>query len=310
MDMQGAFEAAPCGGGRSGVCIRQASPQAPITWKNLSNPYAELGNTNWNNYTVQTDTLLENSGYVEVLGRVGAQDLNNPTALNAYHLRVSDSGAWSIFRTNTSAQTTTLRSGSVASLGTNRWHTVALGMSGSNLTATIDGTTVGTVTDSTFGSGLVGIGTSQGETAQFDNLAITSSGGSTGGGATGVLRGVGSNRCLDVPNASQTDGTYLDIWDCGSGANQQWTLTSSNQLTVYGSKCLDVPGHAKTAGTRVEIWTCNGGANQQWQVNADGSVVGVESGLCLDVTGNGTANGTAVELWTCNGGNNQHWTRS
>ena len=311
MDMQGAFEAAACGGGRTGGCVRQVSPQAAITWKNLSDPYAELGNINWNNYTVTTDALLEKSGYVEVLGRVGAQELNHPGWLNAYHLRVSDTGAWSIFRSNTSGQNTTVRSGSVASLGTNRWHTVALGFSGSTLTATIDGTAVGTVTDSTFGSGLAGIGTSQGETAQFDNLAITASGGNPNpGGPTGVLRSLSANRCVDVPNSTQTDGTFLQIWDCGSGANQQWTLTSSNTLTVYGSKCLDVPGHAKTAGTRVEIWTCNGGTNQQWQVNADGTVVGVESGLCLDVTGNGTANGTAVELWTCNGGNNQKWTRS
>ncbi len=134
--------------------------------------------------------------------------------------------------------------------------------------------------------------------------------GSGGGGSTGVLRGVASGRCLDVPSASQSDGTYLQIWDCSGGANQQWTLTSANQLTVYGGKCLDVPGHATTAGTRVEIWTCNGGANQQWRLNSDGTVVGVESGLCLDVTGNGTANGTAVEIWTCNGGANQKWARS
>ncbi len=134
-------------------------------------------------------------------------------------------------------------------------------------------------------------------------------GGQTGGPG-GVLRGVGSGRCLDVPNASQSDGTSLQIWDCNGQANQQWSLTSSNQLMVYGSKCLDVPGHATAAGTRVEIWTCNGGTNQQWRVNGDGTVVGVESGLCLDVTGAGTANGTAVELWTCNGGSNQKWTRS
>ena len=118
---------------------------------------------------------------------------------------------------------------------------------------------------------------------------------------SGTLRGVGSGRCLDVPGASQTDGTYLQIWDCTGGTNQLWTLTGGNQLTVYGGKCLDVPGHATTAGTRVEIWACNGGANQQWRVNSDGTVVGVESGLCLDVTGGGTANGTAVELWACNG---------
>ncbi|MEU2632342.1 non-reducing end alpha-L-arabinofuranosidase family hydrolase, partial [Kitasatospora sp. NPDC007106] len=125
---------------------------------------------------------------------------------------------------------------------------------------------------------------------------------------SGALRGAGSNRCLDVQNASQADGTYLQIYDCSNGANQLWTLTSGNQLTVYGNKCLDVPGHATTAGTRVQIWTCSGAANQQWRVNSDGTIVGVESGLCLDVSGAGTANGTAVEIWTCNGGSNQKWT--
>jgi endo-1,4-beta-xylanase len=130
------------------------------------------------------------------------------------------------------------------------------------------------------------------------------------GGSTGPLRGVASNRCLDVPNQSQTDGTFLQIYDCWNGTNQQWTYTSSNQLTVYGNKCLDVPNHAKTAGTKVEIWTCNGGTNQQWRLNSDGTVVGIESGLCLDVAGAATANSTAVQLWTCTGGSNQKWTRS
>jgi hypothetical protein len=125
---------------------------------------------------------------------------------------------------------------------------------------------------------------------------------------SGALRGVGSGRCLDVSNASQADGANLQIWDCSGGTNQQWTLTDSNQLTVYGNKCLDVPGHATTAGTRVQIWTCSGGANQQWRVNSDGTIVGVESGLCLDVSGGGTANGTAVQIWTCNGASNQKWT--
>ncbi|WP_461096546.1 non-reducing end alpha-L-arabinofuranosidase family hydrolase [Streptomyces bullii] len=125
---------------------------------------------------------------------------------------------------------------------------------------------------------------------------------------TGAVRGAGSNRCLDVPGAAQTDGTNLQIWDCHGGTNQQWTLTDSNQLTVYGNKCLDVPGHATTAGTRPVIWSCNGGTNQQWRVNADGTIVAVESGLCLDISGGATANGTAVQLWNCNGGSNQKWT--
>jgi hypothetical protein len=134
-------------------------------------------------------------------------------------------------------------------------------------------------------------------------------GGGSGGGNTGVLRGVGSNRCLDVPGLATANGTLLQIWDCNGGANQQWTYLSNGELQVYGNKCLDVPNHATAAGTRVEIWDCNGGANQQWNLNSDGTIVGRESGLCLDVTGAGTANGTPVEIWPCNGGSNQKWTR-
>jgi hypothetical protein len=129
------------------------------------------------------------------------------------------------------------------------------------------------------------------------------------GGSTGVLRGVGSNRCLDVPGAATANGTLLAIWDCTGSANQNWTALSNGALQVYGNKCLDVPNHSRATGTRVAIWDCNGGTNQQWTLNANGTVVGRESGLCLDVTAAGTANGTAVVLWTCSGGTNQQWRR-
>ncbi|MEU4467440.1 non-reducing end alpha-L-arabinofuranosidase family hydrolase [Streptomyces sp. NPDC024017] len=125
---------------------------------------------------------------------------------------------------------------------------------------------------------------------------------------TSDLRGVASGRCLDVAAFSQTDGANVHIWDCHGGTNQQWTLTGSNQLTVYGNKCLDVRGGATTSGTPVQIWTCNGSENQQWRVNPDGTVIGVRSGLCLDVSSWGTANGTGVQIWSCHGGNNQKWT--
>ncbi|MEV0222290.1 non-reducing end alpha-L-arabinofuranosidase family hydrolase [Streptomyces sp. NPDC050704] len=126
--------------------------------------------------------------------------------------------------------------------------------------------------------------------------------------SSGELRGVDSGRCLDVEGFSQTDGANVHIWDCHGGINQQWTSTDNNQLTVYGNKCLEVPGSATTSGTRVQIRTCNGGANQQWRVNADSTVVGVQSGLCLEVSGWGKANGTAVQIWSCHGGTNQKWT--
>jgi mannan endo-1,4-beta-mannosidase len=121
------------------------------------------------------------------------------------------------------------------------------------------------------------------------------------------VRAVGAGRCLDVPNASQANNTQLAIWDCNGGSNQQWTYASGKQLTVYGNKCLDASGHGTANGTRVIIWDCGGGANQQWNVNTNGTITGVESGLCLDVTGASTANGALVQLWSCNGQSNQQW---
>ena len=38
------------------------------------------------------------------------------------------------------------------------------------------------------------------------------------------MRAVGAGKCLDVPNASQTNDTQLAIWDCNGGTNQQWRL--------------------------------------------------------------------------------------
>ncbi|MFE3032180.1 endo-1,4-beta-xylanase [Streptomyces canus] len=127
----------------------------------------------------------------------------------------------------------------------------------------------------------------------------------TGGGQ---IKGVGSGRCLDVPNASTTDGTQVQLWDCNSATNQQWTLTDAGELRVYGTKCLDAAGTGN--GTRVQIYSCWGGDNQKWRLNSDGSIVGVQSGLCLDAVGAGTANGTLIQLYSCSNGSNQHWTRT
>ncbi|MFC7940719.1 MULTISPECIES: endo-1,4-beta-xylanase [Streptomyces] len=122
----------------------------------------------------------------------------------------------------------------------------------------------------------------------------------------GQIKGVGSGRCLDVPNASTTDGTQLQLWDCHSGSNQQWATTDAGELRVYGDKCLDAAGTGN--GAKVQIYSCWGGDNQKWRLNSDGSIVGVQSGLCLDAVGNGTANGTQIQLYTCSNGSNQRWT--
>jgi poly(3-hydroxybutyrate) depolymerase len=115
-----------------------------------------------------------------------------------------------------------------------------------------------------------------------------------------------SGRCLDINNSTTANGTQAQLWDCNGGSNQRWTHTSGKQLVVYGNKCLGV-GQAAGNGTPAAIWDCSGQADQQWNINADGTITSVQSGLCLDAVGQGTANGTKVQLWSCTGGANQRW---
>ncbi|MET8230375.1 ricin-type beta-trefoil lectin domain protein [Micromonospora sp. NPDC005298] len=141
--------------------------------------------------------------------------------------------------------------------------------------------------------------------AESTAIVRQQSGGGTPQG--GQLVGGQSGRCVEVPNSTTTNGTQVQLWDCGGGTNQRWTATSGRQLTVYGNKCLDASGAGTANGTQVIIWDCHGGLNQQWNVNANGTITNGQSGLCLDANGAATANGTKIILWACNGGANQQW---
>jgi hypothetical protein len=174
------------------------------------------------------------------------------------------------------------------------WHTWTSGAVWSFFTQFSGGDTGGTTTGGTTTGGTTTGGTT----------------GGTGGTGTGPIKGVGSGRCVDINNSTTANGTQAQLWDCNGGANQRWTYTASKQLMVYGNKCLDASGQGTSNGTPTVIWDCNGQANQQWNLNSDGTITGVQSGLCLDASGLGTANGTKIQLWSCTGGSNQHWSMS
>jgi hypothetical protein len=129
-----------------------------------------------------------------------------------------------------------------------------------------------------------------------------------GGQQGGQIVGGQSGRCIDVPNATTTNGTQVQLWDCQTGASQRWTYTAGKQLTGPGNKCLDANGAGTTNGTTVIIWDCHGQPNQQWNVNTNGTITNAQSGLCIDANGAGTTNGTKIILWSCSGGANQRWT--
>jgi hypothetical protein len=123
----------------------------------------------------------------------------------------------------------------------------------------------------------------------------------------------GSNLCLDLPNSNTTDGTYLQVYPCTGGANQQFQWNPDNTLHVL-SKCVDLPGGNTAEFTRLDVWDCNGGANQKFD-SLPATEEGATSGLllrswanqtkCIDVEHGSTANGTPIDLYDCHGTNNQ-----
>ena len=300
---QGAFEVEPCAGGHSGQCLQQQAAVKPIEWAGDANPYTIGGNLSWANYTVAADVLIRQAGAVQLLGRAGTQKGFAPADINAYYFQAASTGAWSIFRNNTSGTITTLASGTVAALGTGTWHHLALSLNGHTISGAIDGTTVGTVTDSTFAGGMAGLGVNGYQTDQFDNLSVTLLGSATPTGP--IIAGDNTAKCADDNGNSSANGTKIQMWDCNGGAAQNWTIQGDGTIRINGS-CMDITGAGTANGTLIELWTCNGGANQQW-LPVNGMLVNPVSGRCLDDPGFNTTNGTQLEIWDCNGGSNQQW---
>jgi alpha-galactosidase len=243
-----------------------------------STTLAILGNTGV--IAVDQDTLGQQGTLV---ASTGGRDVLRKTLSNGDVSVV-------LFNESSSAQTISTTAAAIGKSGASSYTL-------KDLWAGTTGTTTGAISASVPGHGVVMYRISGGTTTTPASTAT-------------VIRGTGSNRCLDVPNSSMTNGVRVEIWDCNSQTNQLWTSTSAKELQVYGTKCLDANNNGTSNGTTVVLWDCNGQTNQQWTLNSDGTIVGVQSGLCLDVTGAATTNGTLMELWTCNGGSNQKWTRA
>jgi hypothetical protein len=132
---------------------------------------------------------------------------------------------------------------------------------------------------------------------------------STPGHAAAALNATQSGKCVDTAMSAFANGTKEETYTCNGGEGQQWTYTSSGQLTVDGGQfCLDVKTNGTANSTVVDLWTCNGGANQQWSFGPGHSIVGTQSGKCLNVSKAATANDTQLIIYTCNGAANEEFT--
>ncbi|WP_051941095.1 RICIN domain-containing protein [Phaeacidiphilus oryzae] len=315
-DQQGAFESVKCDGGRSGDCLRQMDTQLPVTWDGASDPYSTLGDLGWTDYTVSVDTrLTQTSGAVQLLGRVGEQQGFSPAGIDAYYLQLAHDGSWSVLKNTTSHTVTTLASGTDAAAAGDGWHRLSLAFAGDAITASIDGAKVASVTDSSYESGQVGIGTSGYVQGEFSRLSITPGAGQPAWSGTYKLVNRNSGKVLDVANQNTADGSPVDQWTDNSGANQQWQVTAVGDgyyrlVGVQSGKPLEVPSANPNEGTQLDVSTGSGPA-AEWRIVPSGSGYATlenrATGMMVDVNGQSTSDGAKVIEWPQNGGANQQW---
>ncbi|GAA3012915.1 ricin-type beta-trefoil lectin domain protein [Kitasatospora albolonga] len=281
---QGAYEATPCAGGRPGRCLTQRAPAKPIVWNenhDVDHPYTMGGDLSWADYTVAADALLQQAGSVRLMARTGYHGWH-PAYVDSYALELSDTGDWSIVRsTKERGERTVLAHGTVPAVGTDRWHRLALTASGSTLTAAVDGSTVGSATDTAFTTGMIGLSADGYHADQFDNLTVTPLGSPTATTGPVELTHWDNNvvGCLDGNGPTDPDGTAVRTEPCDGSGPQQWTVGTDRTVRV-GGKCLDVYRGGPARGSKVVLWDCHGGTNQEW-IPQIGTLYNPASGRCL-----------------------------
>jgi hypothetical protein len=128
-----------------------------------------------------------------------------------------------------------------------------------------------------------------------------------GSAAFGKLVGV-AGKCLDIPNARNTQGTPVQLWTCNTSYAQHITEPGDNTLRLAG-KCVDAGGALVPGGTGqrlVHLWPCNNTAAQKWLHNSNDSTLYNElTKFCLDVPA--VKDGTQMYVHPCNAGTNQRW---
>ncbi len=234
--IQGAFEVDSSRGGRSGMCMRQEITIPPIMWPGGSPtpPLVVMGDPAWSNYQVSTDALIEESGYVELIGRLNAQSQSSPGASQGYHLRLNSGGSWTLFKEDISGNDTQLGTGTI-SFGLNKWRRLSLWFRADTIKAFIDSTLIATSTDDSYSSGQVGILVSKWQNAEFDNFSVTSTG--SGGGITvdDAVQGSGYNEFNYVGTGWQhCSGCGSELYD----QTNSWDNVSGDYVTVkfYGTQ--------------------------------------------------------------------------
>lgn len=114
---------------------------------------------------------------------------------------------------------------------------------------------------------------------------------------------------VDIPGASETDSTAIQLYSGNGSKAQQFTFTKQSDgsyviINVNSGKALDVRNGAAGNNAVVQQYSANGTNAQRWFIRDSGAGYYLQSALgnwVLDLSGGNTANGAAIRLYTPNG---------
>jgi len=166
-DQAGTFEVFTRTDGQ-GQDLRQVSPQIGIRWTSEWQPYTLIGDASWADYDVSADVLIEtNGGLAFIMGRVGSvPGFSNPQPLGYWLALNNATSQWQLYASSN------LLAAGAANIPTNTWHNLRLAMQGTLLGCYVDQVLVTNIMDSTYVSGVAGLGCGGWYGAQFDNFIL------------------------------------------------------------------------------------------------------------------------------------------
>lgn len=262
-DQAGIFETFTRADGQ-GQDLRQILPQIGIRWDAEWYPYTLIGDTNWQDYDVSSDVLIEtNSGFDFVMGRVGSvPGFSNPVPLGYWLALNNASGDWELH-----CASNLLASGA-ASFPSNTWHNLRLAMRGSSLSCYVDGTLVTNLNDYTFAGGLAGIGCGW-HGAQFDNFIVRTLHQGALNLAPSAAASASSIWSSDYAASYANDDDLATRWNVGQNPGTNEWLELDFPRAINFSRTAYVQFGARINGYQIQHW--NGGG---WVTDVNGGTMG------------------------------------
>ncbi|MGA2448891.1 MAG: galactosylceramidase [Polyangiaceae bacterium] len=322
-DIAGGFELYDRPDG-TGQCLRQVVNPPANAWGVEWNPFTIVGDPTWTDYEVSADVSVEDAtGWASIMGRVNSAGNGYDATPSAYYMSLTQAGGWS-FNTITyggSGNVVKQLASGTATLLAGTFHNLKLVFSGTSIKGSVDATQVFSITDGTYKSGSVGLGTQSGHNAMFDNLIVNAVGGATptptvfpqdaqnppdGGAPTDAGGASSGGSATSSSGGSSSSGTTSSSGvTASSGGSSSGTKTGSSSGSSSGSTASSggsSSGAKMGSSSGSSSGSTAGSSSGSTAGSSSGSAAGSSSGSAAGSSGGSTAGSSSGSTAGSSGG--------